>query len=86
MTDKQWYFNTKTEQPELGMLSPSSHRMGPYRTREDALDAWKTAKEPNARGAEANRKWAKWGENTPPGGRGDGFDGFADRRPGVKGR
>ena len=34
--EKQWYFNTVTEQPELGMISPASHRMGPYRTREDA--------------------------------------------------
>ena len=39
--EKQWYFNTVTEQPELGMISPASHRMGPYRTREDALDEWK---------------------------------------------
>lgn len=61
MTDKQWYFNTKTEQPELGMLSPSSHRMGPYKTREDALEAWKIVKERNALWAEANRKWRKWG-------------------------
>ena len=35
--EKQWYFNTVTEQPELGMISPASHRMGPYNTREDAL-------------------------------------------------
>ena len=28
--EKQWYFNTVTEQPELGMVSPASHRMGPY--------------------------------------------------------
>ena len=28
--EKQWYFNTVTEQPELGMISPASHRMGPY--------------------------------------------------------
>ncbi|KWZ81672.1 hypothetical protein DXC37_09665 [Bifidobacterium bifidum] len=74
MTDKQWYFNTKTEQPELGMLSPSSHRMGPYKTREDALEAWKIVKERNALWAEANRKWRKWGENTPSDGRDDGFD------------
>lgn len=74
MTDKQWYFNTKTEQPELGMLSLSSHRMGPYKTREDALEAWKIVKERNALWAEANRKWRKWGENTPSDGRDDGFD------------
>ena len=33
--EKQWYFNTVTEQPELGMISPASHRMGPYKTREE---------------------------------------------------
>ena len=47
--EKQWYFNTVTEQPELGMISPASHRMGPYRTREDALDAWKIVQERTAR-------------------------------------
>ena len=46
--EKQWYFNTVTEQPELGMISPASHRMGPYRTREDALDAWKRTANGNA--------------------------------------
>ena len=45
--EKQWYFNTVTEQPELGMVSPASHRMGPYKTREDALDAWKIVQERN---------------------------------------
>ena len=43
------------------MLSPSSHRMGPYKTREDALEAWKIVKERNALWAEANRKLAQMG-------------------------
>ena len=55
--EKQWYFNTVTEQPELGMISPASHRMGPYRTREDALDAWKIVQERNL----------KWEEQTANG-------------------
>ena len=48
--------------------------MGPYKAREDALEAWKIVKERNALWAEANRKWRKWGENTPSDGRDDGFD------------
>ena len=48
------------------------------KTREDALEAWKIVKERNALWAEANRKWRKWGENTPSDGRDDGFDGFDD--------
>mgnify|MGYP000688870320 CR=1 FL=1 len=52
--EKQWYFNTVTEQPELGMISPASHRMGPYKTREDALDAWKIVQERNI-------KWGRTG-------------------------
>lgn len=35
--ERQWYFNTVTEQPELGMISPASHRMGPYKTKELSL-------------------------------------------------
>ena len=53
--EKQWYFNTVTEQPELGMISPASHRMGPYKTREDALDAWKIVQERNIKWEEQDR-------------------------------
>nr|WP_241676989.1 hypothetical protein [Bifidobacterium jacchi] len=60
MTDRQWYFNTVKEQPELGMLSPSSQRMGPYKSRQDAIDAWKIVKERNLLWEETNRKWSKW--------------------------
>lgn len=57
---KQWYFNTVTGEPELGPLSPMDRRMGPYRTREDALDAWRIVKERNLKWEEANRQWNKW--------------------------
>ena len=58
--EKQWYFNTVTEQPELGMISPASHRMGPYKTREDALDAWKIVQERNIKWEEQDREWKRW--------------------------
>ena len=58
--EKQWYFNTVTEQPELGMVSPASHRMGPYKTREDALDAWKIVQERNLKWEEQDREWKRW--------------------------
>ena len=59
--EKQWYFNTVTEQPELGMISPGKppHR-GPYRTREDALDAWKIVQERNLKWEEQDREWKRW--------------------------
>ena len=61
--EKQWYFNTVTEQPELGMVSPASHRMGPYKTREDALDAWKIVQERNLKWEEQDREWKRWSED-----------------------
>ncbi|KAB7790125.1 hypothetical protein [Bifidobacterium leontopitheci] len=74
MADKRWYFNTKTEQPELGMISPSTHRMGPYKTRQDALDAWKIAKERNLTWDEVDRQWNKWDDE----GKDDGDSGSVD--------
>lgn len=64
MDDKQWYFNTVTEQPELGKLSPIGQRMGPYKTKQDALDAWKIVKERNTVWDEQTREWNKWGDNS----------------------
>nr|DAZ12229.1 MAG TPA: protein of unknown function (DUF4170) [Caudoviricetes sp.] len=58
--EKQWYFTPVPEQPELGMISPASHRMGPYRTREDALDAWKIVQERNLKWEEQDREWKRW--------------------------
>ncbi len=42
------------------MISPASHRMGPYRTREDALDAWKIVQERNLKWEEQDREWKRW--------------------------
>ena len=62
MSDKQWYFNTVTGLPELGPLSPIGRRMGPYATRDDALDAWRIVKERNQHWEEQNRRWKRWND------------------------
>lgn len=59
--EKRWYFNTVTEEPEYGPLSPISQRMGPYATREDALDAWRIVRERNNKWDDEDREWARWG-------------------------
>ena len=56
-SEKQWYFNTVTGEAELGPQSPISQRMGPYRTREDALDAWRIVAERNAAWEAQDRQW-----------------------------
>ena len=64
---RQWYYNTITGEPELGPQSPTGQRMGPYATREDALDAWQIAKKRNNRWDDEDKAWARWGE-TPSNG------------------
>ncbi|AKV55306.1 hypothetical protein BACT_0799 [Bifidobacterium actinocoloniiforme DSM 22766] len=54
---KEWFFNTATGQAELGKVSPGERRMGPYPTREAALEAWKIAQERNERWEEEDRRW-----------------------------
>ena len=54
---RQWYFNTLTRQAELGRISPISRRMGPYGSREQALNAWKIVAERNKRWDEEDRRW-----------------------------
>ena len=54
---KQWYFNTVTEQAELGPLSPISRRMGPYASKEDALNAWKIVNARNRAWDQDDREW-----------------------------
>ena len=46
-TSKMWYFNTVKNEPELGPRSPISQRMGPYKSREEALKAWDIVRERN---------------------------------------
>lgn len=60
---KIWYFNTLTEQPEKGKLSRIENRMGPYATREEALRAWKIAKERDKKWEEDSKKWKEDWEN-----------------------
>jgi hypothetical protein len=55
--NKQWYFNTVTEQPELGPQSPISQRMGPYASEEDARNAWKIVAQRNKEWEEQDTKW-----------------------------
>ena len=61
MTDKQWYFNSVTQQPEFGPVSPIAQRMGPYATREDALKAWQIVEERNKEWNDADRQWEEAG-------------------------
>ena len=46
-----------TGEPELGPLSPIDRRMGPYDSREDAMNAWKIVHERNRRWEEQDRRW-----------------------------
>ncbi|WP_291526662.1 hypothetical protein [Bifidobacterium sp. UBA744] len=46
-TSKMWYFNTVRNEPELGPRSPIGQRMGPYKSREEALRAWEIVRERN---------------------------------------
>ncbi|GAA6122678.1 hypothetical protein BPY_07860 [Bifidobacterium psychraerophilum] len=55
--DKQWYFNTVTEQAELGPQSPISQRMGPYASEKDALNAWKIVAQRNKEWEEQDNRW-----------------------------
>ncbi|WP_024627932.1 hypothetical protein [Bifidobacterium sp. A11] len=60
-----WYFNTVTGIPEQGKLSPEDRRMGPYRSRQEALDAWKIAKRRNKEWDEEDRRWRQAWEGEP---------------------
>ena len=57
MGKRIWYFNMVTGEPELGPLSPIDRRMGPYDSREDAMNAWKIVRERNRRWEEQDRRW-----------------------------
>ena len=63
----EWFLNTVTGKPELGKLSPSDYRMGPYPSYGDALDAWKIAKKRNKVWEEEDRRWRRQWEGDPNG-------------------
>ncbi|MDD6373105.1 MAG: hypothetical protein PUF97_01210 [Bifidobacteriaceae bacterium] len=56
----QWFFNTKTQQPELGPQSPANVRLGPYKTREAALKAWEIVRQRNAKWEQDDHEWNAW--------------------------
>lgn len=56
----QWFFNTKTGEPELGPQSPANVRLGPYRTREDALRAWEIVRNRNRKWDSDDASWSLW--------------------------
>ena len=59
----QWYVNTVTGEPELGMKSPVTQRMGPYASREDAMRAFQIAEERNALWDAETKAWNRWGDD-----------------------
>ncbi len=58
---QQWYYNTATGKVELGPQSPMEHRIGPYPTKQAAMDALKTAAERNKRWDDEDHAWNSWG-------------------------
>lgn len=62
MTDdleQQWFFNLKTRQVEQGPQSGSTHRMGPYESRDAALHALERAEARNEAADEADEAWER---------------------------
>ncbi|MFT8592765.1 MAG: hypothetical protein ABF747_04035 [Bifidobacterium sp.] len=55
--DELWYFNTVTKQAEQGRQSPVANRMGPYESREDAMNAWTIFNQRNKRWEDQDREW-----------------------------
>jgi hypothetical protein len=53
-TDAEFYYNTETGEVEEGKPSAWTHRMGPYRTREDAAHALDRARARNEEWASQN--------------------------------
>lgn len=51
-----FWFNTRTHEVEQGTQSGWEHRMGPYRTREEAARALETAKERSRAWDEEDRR------------------------------
>lgn len=89
MADKQWYFNMVTGEPELGPLSPVDQRMGPYASKQDALDAWEIVKKRNKAWDDQERQWdgADWSSDSESDADADGVthaDKIANKVPDPK--
>lgn len=74
----QWFFNTKTGKPELGPQSPANVRLGPYRTREDALRAWEIVRNRNRKWDSDDASWNSWSQAHDDSQDGRGSDGNTD--------
>ncbi|MFT8355843.1 MAG: hypothetical protein ABF780_03300 [Bifidobacterium aquikefiri] len=55
--DKLWYFNTVKQEAEQGRISPVGDRMGPYQTREEAMNAWEIFNKRNEHWENQDREW-----------------------------
>ena len=58
-SDRKYYFNTRTQKVERGMVSPWTHRLGPYETEQDALDAWQIVRKRNKDWEDQDRAYGK---------------------------
>lgn len=67
MTDRRWYVDTVTGQIAQGKLWPSTRRLGPYATRDDAEHAWQIVAERNKKWDEDDRRWRSWSDGPSSG-------------------
>lgn len=74
----QFWVNLSTGEIEEGRLSPAGHRMGPYRTREEAELAFDQAAHRTAAWDEDDKRWRKAWEDEEPD---DQWPGAADSGP-----
>ncbi|PZR53728.1 hypothetical protein DNL40_06280 [Xylanimonas oleitrophica] len=56
-TDAEYWFNLSTGEVEQGRQSSWTHRMGPFKTREDAQRALEKAKERSEAWDEDDERW-----------------------------
>lgn len=55
--EKNWYFNIRTHQAEYGRISPLQDIIGPYATKEEALEALSTVAKRDKEWEEEDEKW-----------------------------
>lgn len=56
----EYYYNLETHEVEVGKLSDARKRMGPYATREEALNAMQRARERNREWESEDRRWSEY--------------------------
>lgn len=55
----EYYYNLETGEVEEGRITEGLNRMGPYASREEALQALSLARERNLRWEEEDREWSE---------------------------